>query len=96
MAGEAIPLAVANTSSSGAIGSAGRAQLRGYSLKEAAGTPAAARCNIRDGNGGPILASINFAASGSATQWFDGGIRVNNQLYLQVLAGTVEGVIYVG
>lgn len=87
---------VANTATSASL-TTGRNTMKGLSIKEAAGTPAAARANVRDGNGGPILASINLVASESVNLWYgDNGIRVNTGIYLQVLAGTVEGVIYVG
>ena len=75
----------------------GRNVIKGITLREAAGSPAAAKANIRDGNGGPILFAYNFLASESGRDWFSPeGIRVNTGIYLQVVAGTVEGAIYVG
>lgn len=74
----------------------GRGILMGIALKESAGSPAAARINIRDGttNAGPVIMPVNFAASESPREWFgDAGIQFNTGLRIEVLAGTIEGAL---
>jgi|ERR1044072_3123782 len=97
MAGGLATVQIASTAASASL-TTGRNVIKGMTIREVAGTPAAARINIRDGSvSGPILLAINLVASESVRDWFaPDGIRVNTGIYLQVLAGTVEGAIYIG
>lgn len=67
----------------------------GWSVRESAGSPAAATVRFRDTDAsGQILAVLELPADGSDTTvlypavWPDGGV------YVEVVTGTVEGVIY--
>jgi hypothetical protein len=69
-------------------------QLAGWSIREAAGTPAAALVRLRDGTvSGQILAEIALAASGEDTKT---NVEVNYapDAFVKVVSGTVEGVVY--
>lgn len=71
--------------------------LMGWSLRESAGTPAVATAYIRDGTSAtaPIVAVIEFAANVSGTEWFGPqGIRINTGVYLDMVAGELEGAIF--
>lgn len=72
-------------------------ELVGWALAETTGlSPAAVR--LRDGNSaaGEVLARINLAANESARDTFTTrGIRVfTGRVYLEVVSGSVEGVVY--
>jgi hypothetical protein len=69
---------------------------RGFSVKEAAGTPAVASVTFRDGNGaGQILFELELAADESASIVFPDRILVR-QVYVEVTAGTISGVLFHG
>lgn len=77
----------------------GSGYLYGYSLRESAGTPAVATAFLRDGTGAtdPVLVVLELAANGVETQWFGPqGIPINGGVYLDRVAGEVEGVLYIG
>lgn len=75
----------------------GSGQLKGFSIQEAAGTPAAATAYLRDGSAtGPILAAIKLAASESKVVWFgEDGVDYGSSLFLDRVSGTTEGCAYV-
>jgi hypothetical protein len=80
----------------GALASAPKI-LYGWSVGESDGTPAVASFLIRDGSvSGPIVAVVELAANGSSTEWFEGGVRVPNGIFIDIVGGTVQGAIYVG
>lgn len=73
--------------------SAGR--LAGYSIRETAGAVAVVR--LRDGvdAGGDLIAPIALAANASSAWWFmPHGISFGAGLFLEVVAGAVEGAVY--
>lgn len=72
--------------------------LYGWSVGESDGTPAVASFLIRNGSGaGDIVAVVELAANGSSTEWFgDQGIRVPDGIFIDIVAGTVQGAIYAG
>lgn len=75
----------------------GRWELTGYSLAERAGTPAIAYVRFRDGTDatGPIRAVAQLVASGTdAGPNLDEGIRCTTGIYMEVVAGTVEGAVF--
>jgi hypothetical protein len=66
----------------------------GFSLRENAGTPAAAVVRIREGGAtGTILDTISFAASGSWRECYDDGLACNGDLYFELVSGSVEGSV---
>lgn len=70
-------------------------RLAGFSIKEAAGTPAAATVNLRDSAvGGQILVSLELAGDESAVANFEKLIPVDTGVYVEVVAGTISGVLY--
>lgn len=67
----------------------------GFSIRESDGTPAAAAVNIRDSAvGGDILAVLELAANESATINLDDAIPVDTGVYVEVVSGTISGVLY--
>lgn len=70
--------------------------LYGWSIRESAGTPAVATVLIRSGSlSGPIVAAIELVADGSSTEWFGPqGVQARGGLYVDVVAGAVEGSVY--
>lgn len=76
---------------------AGSGQLKGFSIREAAGTPALAVAHLRDGSAsGAILATISLGASGSQTVWFaEDGVDYGTSLFFDRVSGTTEGCAYV-
>lgn len=72
------------------------ARLAGWSIREAAGTPAAATVRLRKAAvGGDIVAVIRLAASGAETVVFsDDFLSCEGGCFVEVVAGTVEGVLY--
>lgn len=74
--------------------SAGR--LMGWALRETAGAPATVY--LRDGRdaGGEIVVPLQLAANESTRDYFAGGLSLVDSLYLDVVAGSVEGAVFVG
>lgn len=79
----------------------GRIVLLGWSLYEDAAAPALASAIIRDGTStaGAIVGAVKMPASGSSQQWFgdidNGGIVLSNGLFLDMIAGSLTGAIYI-
>ncbi len=76
----------------------GEVILFGYAIEEDAGSPAVARLVLRDGTtaAGAIVLPVRLAASGSASQWFNDGIKFRNGLFLDMVAGSVNGALFIG
>lgn len=73
--------------------------LYGFSFRESAGTPAVAAFALRDGtsDSAGFISAVNLAANESAREWFGPqGIPFNTGIYLDIGAGELEGVLYVG
>lgn len=67
--------------------------LIGWSLRETGG--AAASLRLRDGEGGAIVATIALAAAASSNVWQGpGGVALAYGLFVEVVAGAVEGAVY--
>jgi hypothetical protein len=94
---DAVPHSFASRSSSLSIVT-GQGKIAGWSIWESAGTPAAAQVRLWDNASaasGTILGGAKLIASGSdAGPNMDEGIRFNAGVYMEVVAGSVEGVIY--
>lgn len=70
-------------------------RLAGFSIKEDAGTPAAATVNLRDSTvSGQILVALELAGDESAVGQFSKPIPVEDGVYVEVVAGTISGVLY--
>lgn len=72
-------------------------RLMGFSIREAAGTPAVATVIIRNGTAdtGAILAVIELAADASINLWFGPeGIDASLGIFVDRVAGTTQGAIY--
>lgn len=89
-------------SASGVVGPAvsaggGTTMLLGLIVTEAAGSPAAARIDVRDGGvvGGNILLPVKLALSSTVMLNFNEPIAVNGACYVQVTTGTVVGALFV-
>jgi hypothetical protein len=70
----------------------------GWSLKETTGA-AGAYLRIWDGReagGGQLLACISVAQGITTNHSTPGGINVSDAVYVEVVSGAVEGVIYLG
>jgi hypothetical protein len=94
---DAIPVPFASRSSSLLIAS-GFGRISGWSIWESAGTPAAAQVRFRDSvdNSGTILGGVKLVASATdAGPNMDEGVRFRAGVYMEVVAGSVEGVIYI-
>jgi class 3 adenylate cyclase len=65
----------------------------GFSVREAAGTPAAAAMRLRAGTAtGTILATVTLSAGESVRDWFGpSGIQAAGGVYLELLSGTITG-----
>lgn len=77
----------------------GSGVLYGFSFRESAGTPAAAGFALRDGTSASadFICAINFAADEATIVWLGPqGIPFNTGIYLDVQAGELEGVLYIG
>ncbi|MEV0805736.1 hypothetical protein [Micromonospora sp. NPDC050200] len=76
--------------------SASPATYQGYTLRETAGTAAAATVRIWDNPAaasGALLDVVELPANGSAQAFYPGGIRAHRGIYVEVVAGTVEGSV---
>jgi hypothetical protein len=66
----------------------------GFTIRESNASPAVAAVNIREGSvSGKILESIELAANQSAGDFYERGIMCEDDLYCQVVTGTVEGSV---
>jgi hypothetical protein len=67
--------------------------LMGFSVREAAGTPAAAAMRLRAGSAtGTILATVTLAAGESVRDWFGpNGITATGGVYFELVYGTITG-----
>lgn len=72
--------------------------LAGYTLRETAGAVATVRLwDNASAASGTILATVALAANASAVSIADsGGIWFNAGVFAQVVAGTVEGSVFLG
>lgn len=71
-------------------------EFMGWSIRETTGSATAA-FRLRDGDvNGEVIANANLAANESIRDLFaPNGVRVNTgRIYLQVLSGSIEGVVY--
>lgn len=79
---------------------AGPAIYRGFTLREAAVVAAAATVRIWDNPSaasGTLLEVVELPADGSAQAFYsDGGIRAHLGVFVEVVAGTVEGSVRIG
>ena|SRR6185437_3108395 len=91
----AIPKQIPNGQSGRLSTSAGR--IAGYSLHETSG--ATALVKLHDGNdaAADLVAVISLVANESPRAWMlPGGIAFSNGLFVNVVSGSIEGVIYLG
>lgn len=74
-----------------------RAIVWGWNFTETTGAAVAAvRLWSGGGTGGTLLLSLKLASGASATQWTTGpGVLADGGVYLEVVAGSVEGAVYV-
>lgn len=74
----------------------GAALFGGYSIREAAGTPAAALVEIFDNTtaAAPLLAAVSLAASASAVVVLAQNVRALTGVRTKVTTGTVVGSVY--
>lgn len=73
-------------------------RVAGYAIRETTGS-GTALIRIRDGFDatGDLLLPISLAASESARDWFmPGGISYTAGLYIEVVSGSIEGVVFTG
>ncbi len=68
---------------------------RGFSLKETTGTAEAVLVlwDSTSGASGPILDPINLAPNESAREFYDPGQTVHHGVYVQVVSGSVSGIV---
>lgn len=67
----------------------------GFSIREAAGTPAQATVRFRDGAvGGDILGVLELAGDESASMTLTDDLKAPSGIYVEVVSGTIEGVLY--
>lgn len=76
----------------------GQCVLFGIAVEEDAGSPAVARFVLRDGTtaAGAIVLPVRLAASGSNIQYFNDGILFRNGLFLDMVAGSINGSVFLG
>lgn len=70
-------------------------RLAGFSFRETAGDAAVIR--LRDGfdTSGGLIATTSLAANESVRDWFmPDGISFGSGLYVEILSGTIEGVVH--
>lgn len=96
MTAQAIAVAVSGTADVAAF--TGPCTLRGWSLREDAGTAAVATVRIWDGTSatGTVLAAIELAANASTSQAIPDGLRAALGVFVEVVAGSVEGSVWIG
>lgn len=71
-------------------------QLMGWAFRETAGAAAAARLHNGSSANGQYLAILSFPASGESVSTTSGrGIAASSGIYLEVVQGTIEGVVWV-
>ncbi|MEV4557784.1 hypothetical protein AB0K51_12380 [Kitasatospora sp. NPDC049285] len=90
-----VAIGVAPNGSQRPLSSAGR--IVGWSVRETTGAAAVVR--LWDGReaGGQLLGVIAFPAGAAANVMpSGGGINVSDALFVEVVTGTVEGVLYLG
>ena len=70
-------------------------RFRGVSIRESAGSPAPATIRLRKASvSGQILMVIELAENESATLVLEENVPSEGGVYVQVVTGTIEGVIY--
>lgn len=74
----------------------GMAFYRGYSLRETAGAAATVRLWDNTSAAGVLLATIALAANSSKDFVAPHNVMAQNGIFVQVVAGTVEGSVYLG
>lgn len=76
-----------------------RSRFYGYSVRESATTAAVATFAIRNGTGATadIVAVCELAANASNTVVFpeEGGVLCEGGVYLDIIAGEIEGCVYI-
>jgi hypothetical protein len=93
----AVPIALTGTTADVQVYT-GATYLMGFSIKEDAGTGGVATARLRDGTtaSGPVVVELELSPDQSATMWFgDSGIRINDGIFLDRIAGTTSGCVYV-
>lgn len=92
----ATPVACPTSSAALAPTSGNNVTYYGYSLAETAG--AVAKVRIRDGGAvtGRILDTVHIAADGDKQKDWPFGVNARGGLYVEVVAGAIEGVILYG
>jgi hypothetical protein len=90
LAGPAAPVNLPGAS--GAV-TAVDGRLMGFSVREAAGTPAKAAMRLRAGSAtGAILATVTLAPEESVRDWFGpNGITATGGVYYELVSGTITG-----
>jgi hypothetical protein len=76
----------------------GRGELIGWIIWESAGSPAAAQVRFHNGTttGEPLLGGAKLAASETSEgPNYDEGIRFTVGLFMEIVAGNVEGVVLI-
>lgn len=67
----------------------------GFTFRETAGSTAAVRIHDSDDNTGPLLDSVKLSAGESRTEFYPGGLRGENGVFVDIVSGTIEGSVYV-
>lgn len=77
---------------------AGPAFYRGYSIRATGATPAEVRIwDNPAAAAGTLLDTVVLAANASAQAWYDGGgIRAARGVFVEIVAGAVEGSVRIG
>lgn len=92
----ATPVATGTDDVQGVAAAAGL-RLMGYSVRESAGTPAAAAFNLRngDGNSDPLLVVGEMASNGTDLRWLGPqGIACPAGVWVERVTGETELVLY--
>lgn len=76
----------------------GQGLFKGYSIRESAGAAGVATVILRDGTStsGEIIAVIDLPADGYDWMWCEGGILLKHGLFVDRVAGSTEGAVYIG